>query len=230
MDDLIAEDPPLAPTLASEPVHRPTRRTRKELCQARTSRGKRCRHLAKNEADDGQKLCALHTPGYTRPIPNYPECPTCFDACRPRESTSLVCGHTFHTSCIRTWFSQIHMIPNANKCPMCRQVVDEAFIQQILPNYAHLIQTRQEELEGIRIWLPSIQRFIRLSREVNNQQSLRELIIALDQQLLVLHGFDILSTDPLFGLRLHTQFQDNEAQMLQLNFPDTPADLLGDSQ
>ena len=228
MDDLIAEDPPLTLPQQSEPVHQPTRKTRKTFCQARTSRGKRCRHLAKNEADNGQKLCALHTPGYTRPVIQYPECPTCFDVCRPREATTLECGHIFHTSCIRSWFNQIELQPNANKCPMCRHVISDQFIQEIVPNYAQLIQRRQDELEGLRIWIPSLQRFIRLPRDINNQQSLREVMVALDHHLLVLHGFDILSAEPMFGLRMNTQFGGNNITANEDTPPDTPFNLLMD--
>jgi len=104
---------------------------------------------------------------------------------------------------------------------MCRHVIDDAFIQRVLPGYAHLLQQRQEEMEGIRIWLPSIQRFIRLPSFVNNQRSLRELVVALDQQLLVLHGFDVLATNPLFGLRMDTQFTQDEDLI-----PNTPLDFL----
>ena len=172
------------------------RQRRAVKCQARTRQGRKCKQTARHFIG-GQHTCLLHTHGYTRPRSQHPECATCFEQCRPRESTILECEHKFHTACLRMWFSQIRTVPSANTCPMCRATVSEEFISRILPGYRQILRAIEEDARAVNIYIPSLQRNIRLSSEMSSQQALVELVSGLDHHLLINYGVDII-TDVLF--------------------------------
>lgn len=65
---------------------------------------KRCEmmtHNKKNQKKEKENICSI--------------CLDCVGKC----STTLECGHTFHTKCILTWLNK------NNSCPYCRNIVSE---------------------------------------------------------------------------------------------------------
>nr|QOI90582.1 hypothetical protein HWQ62_00451 [Pyramimonas orientalis virus] len=52
------------------------------------------------------------------------ECSICMEAVLPSNGGHLKCNHSFHNSCITSWF-----IKNKNTCPYCRKVCDTKSFQ-----------------------------------------------------------------------------------------------------
>ena len=71
----------------------------------------RCTHIlqsgvqCKMKARDDQKRCKRHTQH---------TCPVCFEIVDKEDKMTLMCEHTFHMSCILTWFVE------GDTCPVCR--------------------------------------------------------------------------------------------------------------
>jgi hypothetical protein len=79
-------------------------------CEARTSDGTRCKCKAMGD----QKKCYQHSD----------KCPICLERIGQGDDTStLVCGHSFHATCVYHWFDR------ANTCPMCRFPVKKMTIE-----------------------------------------------------------------------------------------------------
>lgn len=79
-------------------------------CEARTPDGTRCK--CKTMGD--QKKCYQHSE----------KCSICLDRIGQGDDTStLVCGHSFHATCIYHWLDK------AVTCPMCRRSVKQMKIE-----------------------------------------------------------------------------------------------------
>lgn len=63
------------------------------------------------------------------------ECAICCEEIDPSESHELRCGHTFHTHCLITWFSQ-----GNPSCPTCRD--DQRSYHEQLPRYPLFVRAR----------------------------------------------------------------------------------------
>ena len=76
-------------------------------CKAITGKGKLCGCKVK----PGSEFCGKHK--------NWSECPVCYSCPEPSKMTTLKCGHSFCTDCIRNWFCESSDI--VDSCPCCRK-------------------------------------------------------------------------------------------------------------
>ena len=79
-------------------------------CEGCTRDGKRCKLSPMGD----QKMCFQHSD----------KCPICLEKLGQGDDTSsLVCGHSFHATCVYRWFDR------SNTCPMCRCQVKQMTMQ-----------------------------------------------------------------------------------------------------
>ena len=109
-----------------------------------------------NKTAKSEKFSDETSPLLTSPNPNQ-KCPICLDEfITEKDSFILVCGHNFHTNCLRNYVNT-QMLEYGKfetiQCPQidCKQIIDESFIKQILTeqefnNFIKYKQSHQHKL------------------------------------------------------------------------------------
>jgi hypothetical protein len=96
----------------------------KNICEATTLKGKRCK-----KKKNGEHFCTIHNPDYKRIEKEIEVCSICLE--QPFVKWKLGCNHHFCQECIFTWICK----SNNTDCPMCRKFIDDSYLKNNAINY-----------------------------------------------------------------------------------------------